>query len=225
MTFPDLRFSEQLTTQGFGLNLYDGFTGEPQLQGEVMVSIGKKKAAVEKSFPAMFVFPNLPPGSYSISVEAAPDTPFYSNVSIPINTPMPDPLWPAYPDISLADKSKPLDDPSQPAAYRAQRALATLVPTPRYPFPPGATLLRGTVLAGTVPLAGATVERVASGSLGQGGDSAVSDGNGEFVLFFTDVDGMGEVATIQATHPLRPNTGQVQVTLQRGTTTSTRIVL
>lgn len=220
--FSSLRFSEQLTTEGFGLNLYDGFTGEPQLQGEVAVSIGKMKAAVEKSFPAMFVFPNLPSGSYVISVEAAPETAFYSNVSIPISMPMPDPLWPAYPDISLADKSKPLDDPGQPAAYRAQRALATLAPTPSYPFPAGATLLRGTVLAGTTPLAGATVERVPSESPGE---NAVTDANGEFVLFFTDIDGMGEVATIQATHPLRPNTGQAQVTLERGTTISTRIVI
>lgn len=232
MTSLGLTFSEELTAQGFALQLYDGFTGLPQLQGQVSVNIATQNPPIEKTDAATFLFLNIPAGTYSIAVQVASQTPFYLPVNFSIDLRMPDPLWQAYPDLSLADKTKPLDDPTQPAAYRAQRTLATLVPTPSYPFPPGATLLRGTVLAGTVPLAGATVERIPSPPPTGGNTvatpaivSALSDANGEFVLFFDDVSGMGQAATIQATHPLRPSPVDVQVTLQRGATVSTQIVM
>jgi hypothetical protein len=152
-------------------------------------------------------------------VQPSPETPFYQPVTIAVSLPLADPLWQAYPDLSLADRSKPLNDPNQPPAYKAERSLATLRPTPRYPFPPGATLVRGTVLAGGQPLAGATVFRVGDT------DGAVSDVNGEFVLFFTDVDGLGQSATIRATHPLQAGSVDVPVTLVRGTTVSIVIVM
>jgi len=219
MTFPGLIFSEQITVKGFALQLYDGFTGEPQLQGQVLVSIVGQKPPIAKTASATFVFLNIGPGAYSISVQSSVQTPFYLPVNVSVTLPLADPLWQAYPDLSLADRTKSLDDPTQPAAYRAERALATLRPTPQYPFPPGATLVRGTVLAGNVPLAGATVMRVGDS------DGTLSDVNGEFVLFFDDVSGMGQAATIRATYPLYPAPVDVQVTLQRGTTVSIQMVM
>lgn len=228
MTSLGLTFSEELTTQGFALLLYDGFTGLPQLQGQVSVNIPGQRAPFEKTDPATFLFLNILPGAHSVTVQPALQTPFYLPVNFSVNLPMPDPLWQAYPDLSLADKTKALDDPSQPAAYRAQRQLATLLPTPSYPFPNGATLLRGAVSTSTGPLAGATVEQV-SGSAATGNSptnpSTVTDENGEFALFFNNVSGMGQAVTIQATHPLRPQPVQLQVTLQRGATVSIQIVM
>ena len=219
MTFPGLVSSEEIRVRGFALQLYDGFTGQPRLEGRVAVNIAGQKPPFAKTDSATFVFLNIGPGAYSISVQSSVQTPYYLPVNVAVTLPLSDPLWQAYPDLSLADTSKPLDDPSQPPAYRAQRALATLRPTPHYPFPPRATLVRGTVLAAAVPLAGATVLRVGD----PGG--ALSDANGEFVLFFDDVGGMGQAATIRAMHPLFPGPVNVPVTLQRGITVSTRIIM
>jgi hypothetical protein len=219
MTFPGLPFSEELTVRGFALQLFDGFTGESRLQGEVAVSIAGRKPPLEKADSATFVFPNLGPGAWSIAVQPSPRTPYYLPVTIPVTLPLADPLWQAYPDLSLADRSKPLDDPGQPAAYRAERALATLRPTPGYPFSPGATLVRGTVLAGGLPLAGATVLRV-----GDAGGT-LSDAAGEFVLFFDDVVGLGQAASIRASHPLIAGSVDVPVIIQRATTVAIQMVL
>jgi hypothetical protein len=219
MTFPGLVFSEEVRVRGFALQLFDGYTGAPRLEGQVIVSIAGRKPPVTKGDPAVFVFLNIAAGAYTISVRPGDATPYYLPVNVPVTLPLPDPLWQAYPDLSLADPSKPLDDPGQPAAYRVQRALATLHPTPRYPFPADATLVRGTVLAASAPLSGATVLRVGDAA------GALTDANGEFVLFFDDVGGMGQAATIRATHPLFPGPVDVPVTLQRGITVSTQIIM
>jgi hypothetical protein len=219
MTSPGLVFSEEVRVRGFALQLFDGFTGESQLEGPVTVTIAGRKPPVAKRDSATFVFLGIGAGAYSIAVRAGDVAPYYLPAVVPVTLPMPDPLWQAYPDLSLADPTRPLDDPGQPAAYRAQRALATLRPTPHYPFPAEATLVRGTVLAAGAPLSGATVLRA--------GDpvGALSDANGEFVLFFDDVGGMGQAATIRATHPLIAGPVDVSVTLQRGTSVSTRIIM
>jgi hypothetical protein len=219
MTYMKPAVTEELRVRGFALQLYDGFTGQPQLEGEMSVTIAGKRPPLEKTDSSTFVFIDIAPGDYSISVRSLDRTPYYLPVVVPVTLPMPDPLWQAYPDLSVADRSKPLDDPTQPQAYRDQRALALLAPTPHYPFPEGATLLRGAVLAGATPLAGATVIRV--------GDpvGTASDATGEFVLFFHDVGARGQAATIRAAHPLLAEHLDVQVTLQRGVTVSTRIVL
>ena len=85
------------------------------------VIIAGRKPPLAKTDSATFVFLNIGPGAYSISVQSSDQTPFYLPVNVPV-TRLSDPLWQAYPDLSLADKTKPLDDPSQPSAYRAQRA-------------------------------------------------------------------------------------------------------
>jgi hypothetical protein len=221
MTYPGLLFTESTTFSGFALQLYDGFTGLQQLEGKVVVSIAGLKSPLQKTDSATFVFLNIGAGTYSISVASSVQTPYYWPVNITVTLPLSDAVWQAYPDLSVGDPTKPIDDPSQPAAYRAQLALATLNPTPQYPFPPSATLVRGTVLAGGAPLEGATVLRV--------GDTtgATSAANGDFVLFFDDVsgEGGGQLATIEATHPLYPNPVDVQVKLQRATTVSIQMVM
>jgi hypothetical protein len=219
MTSLGIVISETIALTGFAVQLYDGFTGQQQLAGQVIVSIAGLKPPVAKTDSATFVFLNITPGTYSISVQSAVRTPYYQPVLITVTLPLSDPVWQAYPDLSLADPTKPINDPGQPAAYRAQLALATLAPTPQYPFPPDATLVRGTVLAGGQPLQGATVDRVGDTT------STSSDANGEFVLFFDDVSGMGQPATISATHPLYPSPVLVPVTLQRGTTVSIQMVM
>jgi hypothetical protein len=128
------------------------------------------------------------------------------------------PIWPAFPDINLADSTKPLDDPTQNPAYRAQRLAATLQPSTSYPFPAGSTLVRGTVFANGAPLAGATVQCVAEKQ------QYLTDEGGEFVLFFTQISGVGETITLQATHALHP-TVQQNTDVHRGMTVATNIVL
>jgi hypothetical protein len=219
MTIPGLVLLENIAVRGFALQLFDGYTRASELQGDVAVTIAGQRSPLKKTESATWVFLDIRPGAHAIVVLPSPLTPYYEAVTVPVNLPLADPLWQAYPDLSLADRTKPLDDPGQPAPYQAQRALATLRPTPQYPFPPDATLVRGMVLAGGVPSAGATVVRV--------GDlrGAVTDASGEFVLFFGDVNVLGQAATIRATHPLQAGQTDVQVTLKRGTTVSIQIVM
>ncbi|MBV9759626.1 MAG: IPT/TIG domain-containing protein [Acidobacteriaceae bacterium] len=145
--------------------LWDAFTGGSTLAGGINVQIGDNKPQFENE-QSGFVFPTLADGSYTVGVQSAPDTPYYLPVAIPITLPFPrptdtlwdsPPVWPAYPDIVLADPNKLLDDPDQTPAYRAQRALATLLPSTSYPFPAGATLVRGVVTGSGQALNGALV--------------------------------------------------------------------
>ncbi len=215
------QYSEFLELKlALALQLSDRFTRQPQLVGETTVQVAGHRATPFQKLPgATFLFFELAPGAYTIEVRSSKDTPYYRAVNIPVLVPSPDPLWPAYPDISVADKTKPLDDPTQSAAYRAQRALAALQPTAKYPFPEGASLVRGTVYAGQVPLAGARVRRV--------GDDLeyVTATEGEFVLFFDRVKGTGQKnVTLRASHPFRPDV-DVMVDLRRGMTVAKSIVM
>jgi hypothetical protein len=225
------------------LLLHDGFTGAHQLIGDVSVAIVSQTLTspptpgqltqpwmFRKTPEATFLFFGLSPGTYSLQVrsnDGSPNQtpPFYLPVDITVDVVDPTiassgstPIWPAFPDINLADESKPLDDPTQPEAYRAQRQAATLQPSTAYPFPAGSTLVRGTVLANGAPLAEAKVQRV--------GDplSYTTSGDGGFVLFLTQVSGIGETITLQATHALHP-TVQQTTDVHRGMTVATNIVM
>jgi hypothetical protein len=137
-------------------------------------------------------FADLPPASYIVEMRS----PYYQPLDVTVTLPMATLAWPAFPDVTLANENLPLDSPSQPAAYRAQRTAATAIPSTRYPFPQDATLVRGTIRSGGVPIAGATVSRV--------GDPRVyaTDAIGDYVLFLTDIPGVGATVTIRVTHPL-----------------------
>ena len=157
------------------LLLFDGITGSGALAGNVVVQIGGVKPLYQNPL-STFVFGNLPDGNYLVNIQSKADEPYYLPVNIPIALPFPrpadtlweqPPVWPAYPDIVLADPSKTLQDPVQTPAYLGQRALATLLPTTRYPFPAGATLVRGSVTANGSPLSGALVTTALAGVPGQ----------------------------------------------------------
>jgi len=206
----------------FALMLIDGFTHAPQLIGEPSVRFaGRALVPFQKRPDATFLFFNQPPGNYTVDVREGQNSgraPYYQPVDIPIVLPMPHPLWPAFPDVTLADADKPLDDPTQPEAYRAQRTAATLQPTTAYPFPAGATLIRGRVAVGAAPVAGARVRRV--------GDALEysTEADGEFVLFFLRPKGSGDTVVLRASHAAHGDVDR-QVKLVRGTTVSTTIQL
>ncbi len=214
-----LQFSETRELElALAVLLFDRFTGENALLGttEVRVS-GQAVTPFVRPGEATYLFFGLPPGAYTFEVLSHADTPYYLPVSIPLVLPMPSPLWPAFPDQTLADPSKQLSDPTQTPAYRAQRQLATLQPAVAYPFPGGATLVRGTVFAGGLPLAGARVRRL-------GDTLEYTTGNtGEFVLFFPRIQGTGETVTLRSSHPAHPDV-DVLVNVRRGMTVLTTII-
>ena len=182
------------------LLLSDAFTGSRRLVGNITVRVGVQEPLVPKPPEATFVFVDLPNGNHSMTIRSREDEPFYLPVDIPVTLPLSTDKWTAYPDRGLADASEPLDDPGQPAAYRAQRALAALKPSTAYPFPAGTSLARGTVRAGGKPLAGAVVQR--------GGDNTQSyqtGDDGSFVLYFKQISGRTETLTLTATAAGRPN--------------------
>ena len=228
-------FSEpRQLTLGLALFLFDGFTRRNQLVGlygdreqerqdDALATDAQGRARVarytrvrianrpvvprRRESDATFLFFDLPPGAYTFEARS----PYYAPRDVALTLPRPNPRWPAYPDVTLANEALPLDSPAQPAAYRAQRASVTLQPTVRYPFPGGTTLVRGIVRTGGLPLEGATVRR--QGDPG----GAVTDASGEFVLFFTDIGGSGQNVTLEALHPLHA-TVTASVALVRGLT-------
>lgn len=209
-------FSEKHDQQlSFALHLLDGFTQRPHLLGETTVRLsGKAYRPYPKQPGASFLFFGVPPAAYTIEVR----NPLYVPVDINVHTPFADPRWPAFPDVSLADLAKALDDPTQPLAYRSQRAAASLKPHVGYPFPQGTSLVRGQVVALGQPLPGASV-----GPLG-GSQPYVTGADGQFVLFFPVVDGVVEAVTLHATRPPHAPVDQ-QIDVRRGQTVTTTIVM
>jgi hypothetical protein len=195
----------------FVLELYDGITGLPALAGSVLAEVASHEIGYQKPNTSQFVFFTLTPGTYIINVTSNQAVPYYEPANIAVAVPAPGTLWPAFPDRTVADPTKLLDDPGQTPAYLAQRAQATLMPTAQYPFAAGATLARGTVRAAGVPLAGAQVTRVG------GPEQYVTAVDGQYVLVFDSVDGMGQAVTLQSAHAPYANQ-QTAVTLLRGFT-------
>jgi hypothetical protein len=218
----------QLLRLALGILLFDDFTGAQQLAGAIVVRMAARPAIkpfrpFEKE-SGIYLFFDLPAGVYTIEVRSNRDgqlnelPPFYFPADLNITLPMPHSLWPAFPDLALADDTKPLDDPAQPAAYRTQRQTATLRPTAAYPFPAGATLVRGTVFAGAIPLSGATVRRTGSAT------GYTTAENGEFVLSFPNINGSSQTISLLATHPLHPDVNE-NVAVQRGMSTATNLIM
>jgi hypothetical protein len=188
---------------------------------------------------ATFVLFDLAAGPYTARVRS----PYYVARDIAVAAPATDPRWPAFPNVMLADERLPLDSPDQPPAYRTQRLAATLQPSVRYLFPPTATLVRGTVRTGTQSLEGARVRRLppavpppvpppasAPGAIDW---DYVTEPDGEYVLFFSDIKGTfsdaggasaGESITLEVTHPLHAAVQQV-VSAVRGQTVRMDVVM
>jgi len=198
-----------------------------------------------KAPESTFLFFDLPAGPYTLEVRSNREgrsdqdqtrvdeeyylnqPSYYSKADINIVLPMPTARWPAFPDATLADQSKPLDDPNQSVPYRNQRKAATLLPTTAYPFPAGATLVRGTVLSGGAPLNRARVRQVGGNPLHPTGaeDLVYETGpDGEFVLFFSKLNGTSKTVTLRASHALHLDVDQ-NVLVRRGLTVAQDIVM
>jgi hypothetical protein len=223
-------------TLAVALMLSDRFTEANELTGLVTVRVANQPSVkpfvpTQKYGEATFLFFDLPAGAHTLEIrsnrEAADDEQreslsselvyfrnepaYYLGVDIPIVLPPAHALWPAFPDLLLADQTKPLDDPTQPAVFRQQRAAAMLQPTTAYPFSFGATLVRGEVQSAGAPLADASVRRV-------GDDLDYRTGpDGQFVLFFKSVSGASEMVTLRASHAAHPDLDQI-VVIRRGMT-------
>lgn len=201
----------------FALLLRDRYAESDELLGDVMVKSNDAPAMRKTGTSGCFVFLNLNPGAHTLKVTTGPWTQFYRPVSIPVNVPAPPSKWPAYPDIALANPDLRLSDPAQPAPFRNQFTLASLLPTTQYPFGAGATLVRGRITSAGVPLANASVFTV-------GGDEIpyVTGASGEFVLFFEQSSGVPQTVTVRATHAGKPDT-DLGVPVVRGATATADI--
>jgi hypothetical protein len=229
----------------FALMLLDRFTETNQPVGKLTVRIANQPfeppfVPLQQPGQASFFFFDLPPGAYTLQVRSNKDgkvddakppqedeppyylsePPYYFPVDIPVVIPPANDHWPGFPDFLLADQTKPLDDPTQPVAFRDQRSRATLRPTVSYPFPTGASLLRGRVLASGNALANARVRRI---DINDGLEYRTGP-DGDYVLFFKSVKGASEEMTIRASHIFQPDTDQ-PVTVRRGMTVTQNIVM
>jgi hypothetical protein len=200
----------------FALRLRDGVTFEDSLAGDVSVAAGPR-SGLQKSGTGTFVFFDLPNGATTFNVRSTADAPYYCPADISVTLPSGSALWPAYPDNGLADPSLPLSSPSQPAAFRTQFLACALAPDIAYPFDPSATLLRGVVMQGATPVAGAKVFDVAGNAL-----PFVTGEGGEFVLLFAIVPSASFAATVRTQRQGQPNV-DTAVTIQRATTSSVQI--
>jgi len=219
MAFP-LSFQEtRNATCKLAVFLSDAFTGRNSLSGTVNAKIAGQSVPFAKPGESTWIFFALPDGAYNVTVTSDTDTPYYVPVTIPVTLPVAHPLWPGFPDQGLADPNLLLDDSGQPAAYRDQRTLAALKPTVSYPFPSGTTLVRGRVLAGGTPLAGATV-------LVDGGTqiSYVTGADGQYVIFFDRPTGMTQSVNLRVQHAAKPDV-VTAVNVERGRTLNLDIAM
>jgi hypothetical protein len=203
---------------GLAVQFFDRLTRVSRLFGKIRVRLaGSSLEPFPKPDQATFLFFDLQPGAYTVEVRSNRDgglgaePPYYLAANIAINLPLTNPLWPAFPDVYVANQNLPLDDPGQSAIFRTQRSSVMLNPTVAYPFPSGSTLVRGTVLAGGNRLVNARIRRV--------GDTReyTTGTDGEYVLFFNEINGLSEAITLRTSHPLHADVDQA-VEIQRGRT-------
>jgi hypothetical protein len=214
-------------TLSITLLLSDQFTRVGELVGAVSVTLAGKPLLppyrpLKKDQVGTFCFVDLPNGGYTMQVRSEERPPLYQPVDITLSVPQNDmsvdPKWPAYPNLALANRALPLDDPGQPVLYRNQRSLAMLKPSIYYPFPTDATLIRGSVLASGNPVEGATVRVI-------GGDSEYVTGQGgHYVLFLRKIAGLQSAVGVR-TIKTGLVTNSMMMTARRGETVSQDIVM
>ena len=151
--------------------------------GDVQVIIKSVSRTAVRNLSGYFFFTDLIPGTYTVSV--AGDS--YFPVEQAVDTTV---LNPKHPVVEIV-----------------------LKPTPSYPFPGSATLLRGVVTDGT-PVKGAAVKVTAKTI------TTVTDGQGEFVLFFKGIKQEAITVVIQQ----GANTKSAAATIEEGKTVSTGII-
>ena len=230
-------------SNGFALMIFDRFTHLQQYVGEISVSLAGKPSVrpylpFQKKEAATFLFFGLSNDTYTVQVRSNEDTfdrkpAYYFPVDLKIKVPRPHETWPAFPDATLADPDKPLDDPAQAAEYIDQRKRVTLQPTAAYPFPDGSTLVRGTVRAsaGGAGVENAIVQRIPAGESADEQQQAKEDfdleyrtaKDGQFVLFFRHAGGVAKNILIRAAH--NQITKDQTVTIQRGMVTIAKDII
>jgi hypothetical protein len=216
MPFALAQIETLATKLQFALVLRDGFADSDVLLGEVGVHSATIKG--DRKYPSgTFVFSGLPAGAQTLKVSSSDDTPYYVPKDVTVQIPPTAPLWPAFPDITVANPALPLGDPGQTATFKAQRQAATLLPAAAYPFPEGTTLIRGTVRHNGQLLADAMVVQVGSND-----PAYVTGVDGQFVLFWRDAPGLPQAVTIKASSSGLAD-ANVNVTVLRGQTVATRI--
>lgn len=216
MAFPTLQPEIVDVNLQFALQLRDGYADSDQLLGNVTVASGPVEGE-QKDASGTFLFYDLKAGAQDLTVKSDSLTPYYQPTQVTVTVPMPARLWPAFPNITIADPTLPLGDAGQKPAYKAQRQAATLLPTTAYPFPSGATLIRGTVLHNQQPVTAARVQQAG------GTDPAYTTGaDGAFVLYLSSPPALPLLVTVNAQHAvLGAATGNV--TVLRGLTVSLTI--
>lgn len=144
-----LEFLERHTTKlAFAILLVDDFSNREPI-GRVEVSLNGRNEKPVKNLSSYYIFLDLPDDTYTVQVRSDY---YFDEDSEP---------------ITLAEL-----DPKNPVIN------ITLKPNPSYPFPPGATLIRGTVYSGGEAVSGAKV-RVKE----KGVENETTE-KGEFVLYF-----------------------------------------
>jgi hypothetical protein len=217
MPFPILEGEKLLQTKlQFALILRDGFADSENLLGNVEVTAGGIKGERKES-SGIFLFYSLKQGANVLQIRSSEDTPYYLARSVDVAIPLPSAVWPAFPDITVADPNLPLGDPGQKPVYKSQRAEATLLPTPSYPFPEGTTLIRGVVRYAGQLLADATVQQAGSSA------PAYKTGkDGQFVIFIENAPSIPRSMVLNAKHAGFPDANP-SVTVMRGLTVSVTI--
>ena len=147
--------------------------------GRIEVKIKEGGPAAARNLSGYFLVTDRAPGLYTVSIEAD----YYFAAEQVVNTPTLDPKAPV--------------------------VLIVLKPNPRYPFPAGATLLRG-VVVNSSPVAGAAIS-VTGKTI-----TTNSDQQGEFVLYFRGIKTEAITVVIQK----GSDTKSVGATIEEGKTVS-----
>jgi hypothetical protein len=216
MSFPLGALEQNETRLIFALLLRDRITFSTHLLGDVSVTAGGR-IGQRKNSSGTFLFFDLPNGPVDFSIRSGRDTPYYLPADVTVTLPPSSALWPAFPDIALADPALMLSDPAQPAPFRTQFLQACLSPSPAYPFEPTATLLRGVVLHASAPVAGAIVSDLAGNA-----PAALTGADGQFALAFPAPATSPVNVTVRAHSAGNPDV-DTAVSIRRAATTAVQI--
>lgn len=233
----------RLLQVSFAAMLRDGFTGAGEFAGSLTAQLEQRTTGPAPEFRtvrspatrsgATFVFTGLRPGDYRVTISSNTDPrdhlpPYYNEIQLEFTVP----------DLDPDEFERQLSDPEFRKTLHNE-VPADLVPTVDYPFPPGATLIRGRVAKddgspGGLPLA--DVLMTGRSTAPDPGGSAPenvrgrTNAQGQYVLAFRRVSGRvsidadhtelnpGQTATVTAHHPAHPL--PVETTIRRGMTTT-----
>jgi hypothetical protein len=195
---------EIITTLSLAVSLHDDFASNRGPIGRIKVSLQEEERQAIHNLSGYYLFTDVEAGDYTIQVNSE----HYFDAEKEVTLPLPDPKNPVV-DI-------------------------TLNPIPSYPFPPGATLIKGVVKnSEEQPVSEATVTVLSPEMANQ------TTEKGEFALYFTGlteedvikvnnkrfVRGNGDqTLTLEVTHP-DYTSKQVQIEAEESKTTSILITI